>query len=108
MAVRDVEVSAQQGTGIRGAIVVLVVGEERLHVIDERLHQAYHQLFAGGEVVVQRWFRQTEVLRDLSEAGVLHTLFREQLQRRGLDAFAGSAGSRAGHGLHPSALTTGR
>jgi hypothetical protein len=93
MPVVEVEVPVQQlvrvDLGQR-----LLRGEERLLLVDDRLHDAAHQLLPGREVVIERRLGDAELVGDLLQAGAVHALPGEQLPGGALDALLGVGRAR--------------
>src|SRR5690606_26506614 len=100
--VHQVEVVPQEAArrGIRGR---LGRGQQRLALLQERLHHLGQQLLLGGEVVVERRLGDLQPLGDLAQAGVGEPLLREELQR-GLPDLRPGVGVPPRHGAPFSVL----
>src|SRR5437764_4609608 len=80
----EVEELLQQCARRRGG--GLLGHDKGLEPVDQGQDDAPHQVFAGREVVVERWLGDSELVGDVLQARPLDALLREELARRVLDA----------------------
>ena len=87
----EVEVALEQfaGCGTGRPPPSFVLGDEALTLVDERLKDASHEVFARAEVVVERGFGDSQPSRDVLQAGALDALLREEVAGDVLDALPG-------------------